>query len=76
MNLEQRSALRKKRIKSYRAKDFADAERWDLQFWQERSPEERLSALVAIREDVEKVEAARRDTRSPEETPDGNDPGL
>ncbi len=63
MDLEKRSALRKQRIQSNRACDFADAERWDLQFWQQQSPEDRLSALVAIREDVKKVEAARKDTK-------------
>ena len=44
---------------AHRAKSFADAERWDLEFWQSVSPEERLSALVAIRRDVELVEAER-----------------
>ncbi len=43
----------------HRAASFADAEAWDLDFWQRRSPEERLSALVAIRREVELVEAAR-----------------
>jgi hypothetical protein len=76
MNIEQRSALRRKRMKSYRARDFADAERWDLQFWQEQSPEDRLSALVAIRNDMAKVEAARKDTKKPEGTSDGDDSGL
>ena len=42
-----------------RATSFEQAESWDLGFWQERTPEERLSALVAIRRDVEVVEAAR-----------------
>jgi len=64
MSLEERSALRRSRLKSHRAKDFADAERWDLQFWQEQSPEERLSALVAIHKDVEAVEAARPEGES------------
>jgi len=49
-----------------RATCFEDAEAWDLDFWQERTPEERLSALVAIRRDVEVV-AAARGTGSPEE---------
>lgn len=48
------------------ATSFAAAEEWDLAFWQERTPEERLSALVAIRRDVEVVEAARG-RGSPEE---------
>jgi hypothetical protein len=43
----------------HRAKNFADAERWDLEFWQSMTPEERLSALVAIRQVVELVEAGR-----------------
>ena len=61
MDIETRSAFRKKRIVSHRAKDFADAERWDLLFWQNQSPQDRLSALVAIREDIKKVEKARLD---------------
>lgn len=42
-----------------RAGSFAEAEAWDLEYWQRRTPEERLSALVAIRRDVELAEAAR-----------------
>ena len=53
-----------------------DAERWDLKFWQEQSPEDRLSALVAIRNDVAKVEAARRDEKTQERVSDGVDSGL
>jgi len=45
----------------HRACSYEDAERWDLDFWQSRSPEDRLSALVAIRRDVELVEEGRRD---------------
>ena len=41
------------------ATSFEDAEAWDLDFWQKLTAEERLSALVAIRRDVEVVEAAR-----------------
>ena len=43
----------------HRATSFADAEAWDLDYWQRRTPEERLSALVAIRREVELVRAAR-----------------
>jgi hypothetical protein len=60
VGIEERSAWRRRHLKSYRAKDFADAERWDLMFWQSLSPEERLSALVRLRVDVQKVEEARR----------------
>jgi hypothetical protein len=60
MSLEERTAARRKRMKSHRAKNFADAERWDLLFWQELSPEDRLSAFVALRNDVKKVQEAKR----------------
>ena len=59
MSLESRSSLRRKKIVAYRAKDFADAERWDLEFWQQQSPAVRLSALVAIRRDITKVAGSR-----------------
>jgi len=44
---------------AHRAKRFEDAEKWDLDFWQSLTPEERLSVLVNIREDVKKVERSR-----------------
>ena len=58
-DLEERSADRRRRIVAHSAKTHAEAEAWDLEYWQQRSPEERLSALVAILRDVEIVEAAR-----------------
>ena len=61
MSFEERSEERRKRLVAHRARSFADAERWDLDFWQSVTPEERLSALVAIRRDVELVEAGRDD---------------
>jgi hypothetical protein len=60
MDIRERSALRKRRIVAHVAHDFFDAEQWDLDFWQNQTPEARLSALVAIRNDVAKVLAARR----------------
>jgi hypothetical protein len=57
--LEERSRRRRERLVAHRATDHHDAEEWDLDFWQARTPEERLSALVAIRRDVEVVEASR-----------------
>ena len=60
MGLKERSALRRQRMTTNRATSFAEPEEWDLKFWQEQSPEARLSALVAIRNDVKKVEEARR----------------
>jgi hypothetical protein len=47
---KRRSARRRRIMVVHRAKDFADAERWDLEFWQSQTPETRLSALVELRE--------------------------
>ena len=55
-----RMRARRGRIVAHRASDFADAEKWDLAFWQSKTPQERLSALVDIREDVKKARQARR----------------
>ena len=57
--IKKRSALRRKRMVANLAADFYEAEKWDLQFWQSRTPEERLSALAAIRRDVLKVRRSR-----------------
>jgi hypothetical protein len=59
MGMEERARSRRERIVAHRATDYADAERWDLDFWLAMTPQERLSALVAIRRDVDKVLAAR-----------------
>jgi hypothetical protein len=59
VSIEERSRERRKRMVANRTTSFREAEEWDLDFWQKRTPEERLSALVAIRHDVEVVEAAR-----------------
>jgi hypothetical protein len=66
MSLKERSLERRRRMVAHVASSFEDAEAWDLEFWQKMTPEERLSALVAIRRDVEVVEAAR-DAGSPDE---------
>ncbi|MBW8003726.1 MAG: hypothetical protein FVQ80_17260 [Planctomycetes bacterium] len=60
MGIKQRSELRKKRIVAHRARNFEEAEQWDLLFWQNRSPADRLSALVAIRRDIEKIKTVQR----------------
>lgn len=59
MSLAERSQRRRTTMEVNRAGSFAEAEAWDLEYWQRRTPEERLSALVAIRRDVELAEAAR-----------------
>lgn len=58
--LEERAAARRARIVSHRSHSFREADEWDLAFWQSQGPEARLSALVALRDDVRKVEAARK----------------
>ena len=52
-------------MEAHRTRSFADAEAWDLEFWQRRSPEERLSALVAIYRDVARVEEAKSEAATP-----------
>lgn len=64
MGIKERSLERRKRIVAHRATSFKDAEEWDLDFWQNQTPEDRLSALVAIREDIMKVNQARKHTIS------------
>ncbi|MEZ4529325.1 MAG: hypothetical protein R2941_25730 [Desulfobacterales bacterium] len=63
MELSQRSEERRKRIAVNRAPDFKSAEDWDLDFWQSQTPQQRLSALAAIRKDILKVRKARTDSR-------------
>lgn len=62
MSLEERSRQRRRRIVTNRTTSFTEAETWDLDFWQSLTPEERLSALVALRRDVE---LARADGKLP-----------
>ncbi|MBT3311317.1 MAG: hypothetical protein HN931_12765 [Desulfobacterales bacterium] len=57
--IEKRSEIRKRKITGHLAKNFDDADNWDLEFWQNQTPQYRLSALVAIRNDIKKVNASR-----------------
>jgi len=59
MGIKQRATLRRAKMVGHRAASFEEAEAWDLDFWQSQSPEQRLSAFVAIRRDVDKVMRAR-----------------
>ena len=43
------------------AKNFAEAEQWDLEFWQKQTPEMRLSALVALRNDLVAIHGRNKD---------------
>lgn len=60
IEMKKRTAARKKKIVAHRARNFADAELWDLQFWQSQTPEMRLSALVELRNDLDKVHDRNR----------------
>lgn len=64
MGIKERSERRRKRIVGHRAANFKEAEQWDLDYWQSQTPRQRLSALVAIRRDVRKVERARLRARA------------
>lgn len=66
MSLEERSLRRREIIESHRAASVEDAEAWDLDYWQRRTPEERLSVLVAMHREVAVIEAAR-DQQCPED---------
>jgi hypothetical protein len=59
MGMKQRARKRRARMVVHRAAGFQDADRWDLEFWQARTPQERLSALVDIHEDIAKVKRRR-----------------
>lgn len=63
--LEERSRERRERLVAHRAAGFAEAEAWDLDYWQRRTAQERLSALVALRRDVELAQAARETAMRP-----------
>lgn len=60
MTLRERSARRRRRIVANRTTSFADADKWDLEFWQRQTPEARLSALVAIRADIRRVKGRNK----------------
>ena len=58
-DLESRSKRRRLELEAHTARSPEDAESWDLDYWQRRTSDERLSALVAIHREVALVEAAR-----------------
>lgn len=65
--MKQRARERRRRMVTNRTTSFAEAEAWDLEFWQSQTPEDRLSALVAIRRDVELARASRAEVESSED---------
>jgi len=64
VGLKERSRQRRKRIVGNVANSHEEAERWDLEFWQSLSPQERLAALEAIKRDVQKVRRGRPANKS------------
>ena len=59
MDFRTRAEIRRGKIIANRAKSYREAEEWDLEFWQSHTPQERLSALVDIREDIAKINPER-----------------
>jgi hypothetical protein len=60
MTRRERSESRRRRIEGHRTTSYVDADMWDLLFWQRQTPEARLSALVAIREDIRRVKGRNK----------------
>jgi len=59
MGLKERSEERRKRMVVHVAKNFEEAEEWDLKYWMGKTPRQRFEAHQALLEDVELVQAAR-----------------
>ena len=43
---------------THKAASFAEADAWDLAYWQGLTPDQRLAAFLALREDVRKTQEA------------------
>jgi len=63
MGISERSKIRHKKMLANLAAGFQEAEEWDLDFWQNQTPQQRLSALVAIRNDILKVNIGKQNTQ-------------
>ncbi len=50
--MKRRAVERRKRIVGNVAKNFAEAEQWDLEFWQKQTPAMRLLTVAVVREHV------------------------
>jgi hypothetical protein len=60
MGIRERAEERRKRIVTNVAHSHEEAEDWDLWFWQQCTPQERLSALASIQRDIERIRDRRR----------------
>ncbi len=52
---------RRRRMVAHVANSHQEATDWDLRFWQSRTPQERLSALTALRNDLKAIHAGKTD---------------
>jgi hypothetical protein len=55
MGMKERSRQRRKRIVAHIAHSHEEAEQWDLEYWQNQTPQERLSALRIMQKELEKI---------------------
>ena len=55
---EERARLRRNSMVAHVARSWSDADDWDLEFWCRQTPQQRLSALAALREDLRAVRGA------------------
>ena len=59
MGIKERARRRREKIEVNVAASHEEAEQWDLEFWQRRTPQERPAALAAIYEDIRKIKRSR-----------------
>ncbi|MCX7045125.1 MAG: hypothetical protein NTX50_06535 [Candidatus Sumerlaeota bacterium] len=57
--LKARCEHRRKTMVGHRAANFEEAEKWDLEFWQSQTPQQRLEALMAIFQDMIQIEKGK-----------------
>lgn len=60
-SLSNAARQRRKRMVAHVAKSHREADDWDLRFWQSRTPQERLSALTALRNDLKAIHGDKTD---------------
>jgi hypothetical protein len=60
MGLKERSAARRKRIVGHIARNFEDAEQWDLEFWQSQTPAMRLLTIEVARQHVKMMHSRNK----------------
>jgi hypothetical protein len=61
----ERARQRRRRIVTNKAASFAEADAWDLDYWQSLTPEQRLEAFLVLRDDVRKAQEASASRTAP-----------